>query len=439
MLSITVQLLLSQLFVNEGLVGQNDRLEGLTRVLQAVASQSFNERRLLHVRDSAAAANDAHALGRGGGEGVKGRVGADGVGGLERAGMRLNGLRVSIEEEGPGGSWVDELFGVGGELAGHGGSEGVQRQREGLVLDQFWCRHGGGRAGVHPLRGWQNDAGASHRAGPTALLHFGGSEFSGGEAGSGEGHGLWAGRRKSGRWLLRGKVGNTAAGWRWGGDVGGVGPGVRGRAGAGVAKHPRAGLGGEGCGGAGQRGQEGRRYLAPHWNKHLSIWVKAHGLGLLSLSTSFTLSYHSLCSLTITAEAWRVLQVEHLHCPLLPNLIRNLIGVNPHAELCWHIRSNLLSVQAAPFGGQLHHRVPLGSQVDAAESRTSHRSFRVPVSLKPRHEYPLQLLSEQVSTAPRQLVVQVGHNEVEGDLNLQMHGCTGAVRGIRLGSWCRKC
>lgn len=299
--------------------------------------------------------------------------------------MRLQGLRVSIKEQRPRGSWVDELFGIGGELAGHGGSKGVQRQREGLVLDQFWSRHGGGRAGEHPLGGWQNDAGAGHRPGPAALLHFGGAEFSGGKAGSGEGHGLWPDGRKSGRWLLRGKVGNPTAGRRWGGHVGRVGPRVGGCAGAGVAKDPWAGLGGERCRGAGQGWHEGRRYLASHWNEHLSVWVKAHGLALLSLCASFTLSHHSLSSVTITDEAWRVLQVEQLHRALLPNLIGNLVGVNPYAELCRHICSNFLGVKSASFGSQLYHRVSLGSQVDAAESRTSHGSFRVPVSLKTRH------------------------------------------------------
>ena len=62
-------------------------------------------------------------------------MGVNSVGGLEWAGVRLHGLGVSIEVKGARGSWVDKLFGVGGELAGDGTAEGVQGEGEGLVLE----------------------------------------------------------------------------------------------------------------------------------------------------------------------------------------------------------------------------------------------------------------------------------------------------------------
>lgn len=62
-------------------------------------------------------------------------MGVNSVRGLEWAGMRLHGLGVSIEVKRAWGSWVDKLFGVGRELAGDGTSEGVQGQRQRLVLE----------------------------------------------------------------------------------------------------------------------------------------------------------------------------------------------------------------------------------------------------------------------------------------------------------------
>ncbi len=50
-------------------------------------------------------------------------MGADSVGGLEWTSVRLHGLGVSIEVQRAWGSWVDELFGIGRELAGDGTSE----------------------------------------------------------------------------------------------------------------------------------------------------------------------------------------------------------------------------------------------------------------------------------------------------------------------------
>ena len=206
-----------------------------------------------------------------------------------------------------------------------------------------------------------------------------------------------------------------------------MGSRVGGGAGAGVAEEPGTGLGRHGGGRAGERRHEGRRRLASNWHKHLSIWVKAQTLGLLCLWISFTLSDHPLSPLAVTAEAWRVLQVENLHCPLLSNLVGYLVGVNPHAELCRDICTHFLCVQSTSLGGQFHHGVPRCSQVDAPKGRTPERGFRIPVTLKTRHQYPLQLLPKQVSSTPRQLVVQVGHDEVEGDLNFKMHGCTGSA------------
>lgn len=127
-------------------------------------------------------------------------MGVDIVGGLERAGMRLHGLGVSVEVKGAGGTWVDKLFGVGGELAWDGTSEGVQGERQRLVLKQLRSRDGGRRTGEHPLGGRHadRDAGVTCRPGPAALLHLGRAKFSGGEAGGGEGDGLGTGSGESG-------------------------------------------------------------------------------------------------------------------------------------------------------------------------------------------------------------------------------------------------
>lgn len=141
------------------------------------------------------------------------------MGGLERAGVRLHGLGVGIKVKGARGSWVDKLFGVGRELAGDGTSEGVQGEGQGLVLEQLWCRDGGRRAGEHPLGRGDDDSGARRRPGPAALLHLGRAEFSGGEAGGGEGDGLRTGSGESGGRLLSGEVGQPAAGRRRGGGV----------------------------------------------------------------------------------------------------------------------------------------------------------------------------------------------------------------------------
>lgn len=196
-----------------------------------------------------------------------------------------------------------------------------------------------------------------------------------------------------------------------------MGGGVGGRAGAGVAEEAGAGLGRQRRRRARERRHEGRRRLASNWHKHLSVRVKAQTLGLLCLRISFTLSDHPLSPLAVTTEAWRVLQVENLHRPLLSNLVGYLVRVNPHTKLCRNICTHFLRVQSASLGGQLHDRVPRCSQVNAAEGRAPERGFRVPVTLETRHQYPLQLLAEQISSTPRQLVVQVGHDEVEGDLH----------------------
>lgn len=115
---------------NEGLVGQHYRLKGLARILQIVVSQTLNKWRLLNVGDGAtSAAHYAHTLsGRGAGEGVKGRLAADRVGGLEGAAVRLQGLGVRFKVKRAWRAWVDELFGIGGELAGDGPAQGVQGQ-----------------------------------------------------------------------------------------------------------------------------------------------------------------------------------------------------------------------------------------------------------------------------------------------------------------------
>ncbi|TNN55625.1 hypothetical protein EYF80_034141 [Liparis tanakae] len=206
-----------------------------------------------------------------------------------------------------------------------------------------------------------------------------------------------------------------------------MGRGVGGRAGARVAEEPRAGLGGRRRRGrAGQRRHEGRRRLASDRHKHLSVRVEAQTLGrLLRLGVAVALSDRLLGPLAVEPPRG-VLQVEDLHGPLLPDLVGHLVRVDPHAQLRGDVCAHLLRVQSAPLGGQLHHGVPRGSQVNAAEGGASERRFGVPVALKAGHQYPLQLLAKQVRSAPRQLVVQVGHDEVEGDLHLQMHGCTRA-------------
>lgn len=408
-----------------GLVSQHDGLEGLVWVLQVVAPQALHEGRLLHVGDPSRGAHHTHIRGGGrGGEGLKGGVGE---GWLEWAGVVVHGRGVGLEEERPWGSWVDKLFGIGGELAGDGASEGVKGERQRFVLQQFRSGDaaaggggggGGGRAGEHPLGGGGGGGGGG---GPAALLHFGGAKLGGGKAGGGEGDGLRTGR---GRRLRRGgQVGNPAAGRR-GGGVGGVGTWVRGRAGAGVAEEAGAGLGGERRGRAGERRQEGRSCLVSDGYEHLSVGVEAQTLCLLRLWLAFAFPEQTLQPVPIAAQAWGILQVEDLHRPLLTDLVGHLVRVDPHAELRGNVSAHFLRVQSASLGGQLHHGVPLRAQVDAAESRTPERRVGVPMADKAREQDLLQLLPKQVGSPSRQLVVQVGDDEVEGHLHLEMHGRT---------------
>lgn len=263
--------------------------------------------------------------------------------GLERAGVRLQGLTIGVKVEGPRGSRIDKLFGVRGELAGDLPSQGVQGERQGLVFQQARWRDGGRGAGEDSL--WWGHHTDHSRAGATALLHLGRAKLGGGKTGCGEGDGLQgrAGVGQGGRGLLLRLLllllgweeGEPSAGRGRGGGVGGVHCGVGWGAGAGIAVEARAGRYGEGRGRAGERGQQHHRGNVPSdRHEYLSVGIEAQTLGLLHLHVSLALpGVRDLHVLSFSPQARWVLEVQHLHRPLLPDLVGHLVRVDPHAEL----------------------------------------------------------------------------------------------------------